>query len=242
MRREVFKWLGTYLFIVGICISLITSCSKEDNTPIVTFHYSTDIFEISYQSEGTIPAPTMDWPVEKGIFALKNAINGLVIDSNTGAITIEKSLPVGEHEVVVYAIDNKDTWITNFILDYTLKNAFLKGGQNNNPDSMFDILIDRNLSLYNDGTLTIEIDGEEDSKGVGVWSLEGNNFKMQLCTYCADINPLDIPLYDEHAYYEGTLRYAEDDGASIWGQWYVIRFDPDSTNLRGDFVFVWNRN
>lgn len=241
MKTEIFRRLGHKYFLFGFFVSLFIGCSKDEE-PVVLFRYASDSFEVNFQSEGTIPAPTINWPGTKGNFALKEAKEGLVIDPNTGAISVEKSLKIGAHEVVVYAINDKGTWITDFNLNYKIVETSLKGGQNNQPNSIFAIFIDRNLTLYEDGTLNIEIQNQEDSLGVGVWTLENETFKMHLCTYCADKDPQTIPNYDEHSYYEGTLKYDEDDGAYLQGQWYVIRFDPDSKTLRGDFVFSWDWN
>jgi len=125
----------------------------------------------------------------------------------------------------------------------SIKSALLVGAHINHPNSNLAIAIDRSLILNEDGTLSSMV--QEDSLdffGIGVWTLEDDTFKMHLCYSCKDMDPQAIPEYDEHAYYEGTLAYREDDGASIKGQWYIVRFDPDSTNLRGDFVFLWDRD
>ncbi|RDY59898.1 hypothetical protein DX873_11140 [Flagellimonas nanhaiensis] len=215
-----------------------TACSKDANDPPVTFAYASDVFEVEFRSTVTLQAPTMEWPGDKGTFSLKEDLEGLSINQNTGAIEIERHLPLGTHEIVVNAISGEKSWETSLELNNVLKDSFWSGGHNNDPMSD-EIDYDRQFWLFEDGTLEVEIIGVAGSKGVGVWSLDGNTFSMHYCTYCEDANPQDIPNTDEHSYYEGTLTN-EPIIASISGQWYVIRFDPDSSQLRGNFHLQWD--
>lgn len=243
MKKELFKSYGSCFALVLTLLCLLHSCSKNSLDNDIVFQYPSDAFEVNFQSEEVLPAPFIEWPDEKGTFALQSAIKGLAIDETTGAISIEKNLALGEQEVVVYAISSEGAWTTTFTLKNVLKNAFLFGGESNQPNSMFAILLDKYFTLHENGTLEMEIKDQENSTGVGVWSFVDGTFKMHFCTYCEDMDPLDVPAYDEHAYYEGYIDYDEEDNnAHIRGQWYVVRLDPDSTNLRGDFILVWDWN
>ncbi|MDC6366413.1 MULTISPECIES: hypothetical protein [Flavobacteriaceae] len=226
------------LCLFGLLFLLGTACSKDENDSPITFAYASDVFEVEFRSTVTLQAPIMEWPGDKGSFYLKEDLEGLSINQNTGAIEIERHLPAGTHEIVVNAISGEKSWETSFELNNVLKNSFWSGGQNNDTTSQ-EIEYNRQFWLFEDGTLEVEIIGQADSKGVGTWSIEGNIFSMHFCTYCQDANPLDIPSSDEHGYYEGVLTN-ESLIASISGQWYVIRFDPDSTQLRGNFYLEWD--
>lgn len=90
-----------------------------------------------------------------------------------------------------------------------LKHSYWIGGRNHDPDSDLDAVeFDTKLQLYNNGTLKIEQMGD-------IYLLY-------------DINPQDVPQTDEHSYFEGTLEN-EMLSARITEQWFVIRFNPDST-------------
>ena len=237
------KILKSFKFLF-LCTTLvaIVQCSKdntpEETTPTITLNYSSTSFTVDFRSEGNIPAPTVDWEGEKGTFAFMDNIDGLELDPDTGAISWKRNLAAGEQQVIVIAQNSLASVEVTLALESRLGGSFWSGGHNH--DSMSDeIDYNRQFWLFEDGTLEVEIIGMADSKGVGVWSLDGNTFNMHFCTYCEDANPQDILTTDEHAYYEGTLTN-ETLVASISGQWYVIRFDPDSSQLRGNFYLQWD--
>ena len=223
---------------LGFGLLILLSCSNDDDSKSVDFKYTSEIFEVAFRSEGTIPQPSMEWPQEVGTFSLKTPIQGLSINETTGAVSIDRSLQVGEHEVVVMAKSGPQNWETSFLLSSVLKYTLWVGGKNNDPDSE-EVEYNSILQLYEDGTLDIELIDEVGSEGVGVWSIDGNAIQMWLCTYCSDINPQDVPQTDEHSYFEGTVDN-EISTAKITGEWYVVRFDPDSKTQYGNFVFEWD--
>lgn len=223
---------------LGFSLLILLSCSKDDDSPSVDFNYASEIFEVAFRSQGIIPQPSMEWPQASGTFSLKNGIEGLEIDENTGAISIERNLQVGDHEVKVIAQSGTQSWETTLLVTSVLKYSFWVGGWNNNPDSN-EVEYNSILQLYADGTLEIELIDEMGSEGVGVWSIDGNVIQMHLCLYCSDMDPQDIPQYDEHSYFVGVLENDIMD-ATITGEWYVIRFNPDSTTQRGNFAFEWD--
>lgn len=224
--------------VLGFSLFILFSCSNDDASHSVDFKYTSEVFEVAFRSQGTIPQPSIEWPQENGTFSLKESIEGLAIDENTGAISVERSLQVGEHEVTVIAQSGSHSWETSFLLTSVLKYTFWVGGRNNDPDSE-EVEYNSILQLYEDGTLDIELFDEVGSEGVGVWSINGNAIQMWLCTYCSEMVPQDVPQTDEHSYFEGIV---DNDmlTAKIIGKWFVVRFDPDSTTLRGNFVFEWD--
>lgn len=233
------KHFNTYkiLWVLALCYGFFLGCSSDDNDGI-TFNYLSHEFEVSFRSQGTIPAPTMEWPNETGTFSLKNEISGLVIDEVTGAIQWERHLGVGDHNVTVIAEDNGDTWETQFLITSTLSSAFWSGGQNNEV-GLNKYIIDRYFEFFEDGTLTVQFYNTPDSKGVGVWEIHEDEIEMHFCLYCEDMDPYAVLTYDEHSLYKGTL-INEVSRAYISGQWYRVDFDPDSTTIRGNFYLEWD--
>jgi len=233
MKRKHFNILWTLV----LCYIFFLGCSSDDNNGIV-FNYQSSEFEVSFRSEGVIPKPTIEWPNEAGTFSLKNEVYGLSINETTGEIQWERYLDIGDHQVTVLAENNGQTWETQFLLTSTLSSAFWSGGQNNDIDSN-DIDTDRYFEFFQDGTLTVQIYGSPDSKGVGIWEISGDEIEIRSCTYCEDLDPFTIPQYDEHIYYKGTL-FNEMSKAYISGQWYRVDIDPDVTTLRGNFYLEWD--
>lgn len=239
MRTEAFKNSSKLLFrSLIICSLLSVGCSKngneQDNT---TFDYLSDTFEVSFRTQGTIPAPTIEWRGEEGTFSLKNEISGLAIDEVTGKIQWQRSLDIGEYLVEIMAKNDQSVLETSFVLTNVLKKSLWNSGQNSDTASD-EIDFDRSFTFYEDGTLEVSRYSSPDFKGVGVWEINGNQIEIHACL-CSDIAPQSVPEYDEHTFYEGTL-INEETIAYISGQWSVIRFNPDSTMLRGNFYLEWD--
>ncbi|GAB1856495.1 hypothetical protein MHTCC0001_13300 [Flavobacteriaceae bacterium MHTCC 0001] len=231
------KHYNSKLALVLALTYILWGCSNDDGVNVM-FHYASSAFEVSFRTEGTIPAPSITWPEAEGTFALKHDIEGLTIDALTGKIQWERALQLGTQEVKVIAESNGQSWETQFALTNVLSDSFWSGGQNNQLESE-DIDFNRLIWLYEDGTLKIELPSNPDSTGVGVWEINGNVVELHFCTYCEGVEPSSVPSIDEHTYYKGML-VNEATKAYIKGQWSVIRFDPDSSTLRGNFYIEWD--
>lgn len=218
---------------------ILTNCSTDDSRERISVSYAFDTYETVFWSIGQTTAPEVNWQGEVGTFLLKDPVEGLAIDNSTGIISWDKSLGIGSHPISVIAMNPRGSAEVALTIESTLAPSSWRGGQNNNPEESNMILIaaNRQLEFFEDGSLQIEILGQEGSEGVGVWSIEDDSIEIHLCTYCPNENPFDIPQSDEHTFYTGKIRTFGTDGASISGKWYIIRFNPDSTTLRGQFVF-----
>lgn len=238
MKTEHFKPYITISKFMTLWSLIFCACSSNDDTPAPVFSYASDTFEVSFRTQGTIPPPNIEWAGNVGTFTLKENIQGLTIDESSGALSWERQLGIGEHVVEITAQNDQRTLETSFLLTNVLRSAFWSAGRNNDIDSN-EIDFDRYFTFFPDGTLETALFGEPDSKGVGVWELEGSSLSMHFCAFCEDMDPFSIPEYDEHTYYEGAL-VNEESVAFISGQWFVIRFDPDSESLRGNFYMEWD--
>lgn len=93
--------------------------------------------------------------------------------------------------------------------------------------------------LFKDGTLTVAINGDSSTFGIGLWTFEDEKFEIHYCLYCSDTNPQDIIGIDEHSSFEGTLTN-NNFNATITGNWHTIRINPDAKHLRGEFILNWD--
>lgn len=238
MKKEQFnKRLRNFLLCIlpGL---LCLGCSKNEDSHTESFYYVSDTLLVNFRSQGNIPAPTVQWGDGEAIFSLKDEMDGLAINEVTGAITWLRHLTIGEHKVVVNAEVGDRSYESSFIINNVLKEAFWSGGHN--LDLLSDeVETDRSYKFYNDGTMEVEIYGSPDSKGVGVWEMDADQITMRYCTYCENMDPFSVPSYDEHIVYQGTLEN-EEFGAFITGQWSVLRFNPDSESVRGNFFMEWD--
>ncbi|WP_148560698.1 hypothetical protein [Zobellia galactanivorans] len=223
-------------FFLIMSLFLLSACSKEASHQI-DVSYGLQTLDVDFRSEGETPAPYVKWNGDAGVFSLKNEVEGIAIDANSGIISWNNALAVGATPIVVVVENGNDRVEISLTVESTLSESYWLFGRNNDKegDAHQLIVISRQLKLNSDGTLQVKIINEEGSLGVGVWSLNGNLFEMHVCFSCEVADSLEVPTYDEHSFYSGTLVNYGSDGASIQGQWYIIRFDPDSSTLWGQF-------
>jgi hypothetical protein len=239
MKTEFFKQKFTYLMALALGFSILYSCGKEEPEDAYSFEYPSDLFSFRFRSEGTIPAPAYDFPGNDPVFSLMESPQGLSIDSTTGAIRLDRSLNAGDHGIIVQAKTNKGKWETKITLNSSLGGTLWSGGINHDPTSQ-EFTIYRIVWLNQDGTLRIEVPGEAESAGVGVWEFEKKVLSMRTCLYCSDKDPKTVPNTDDHVLYEGVLENNDQDGAQIVGQWYEVSLNPDASSLAGNFNFNWD--
>lgn len=238
MKKEQFNKLPRNFLLIILPGLLFLGCSKNEDSHSESFSYVSDTLMVNFRSQGNIPAPTVQWVNEEATFSLKEEIDGLAINEITGSIAWQRHLIIGEHKVAVNAQIGDQSYESSFILVNVLKEAFWSGGHN--LDLLSDeVDTDRSYKFYNDGTMEVEIFGSPDSKGVGVWEMDADQITMHYCTYCENMDPFSVPSYDEHIVYQGKLENKEFN-AFITGQWSVLRFNPDSESVRGNFLMEWD--
>lgn len=213
------------------------ACSKDDNVNI-SFGYDSTNFVTRFRSDGTTGAPAVNWKGNKGVFSLKNSIPGVSIDSNTGEVFWDQTLPPGINEITIEALNSKTIIAVTIEIESTLGDSFWNGGENSDPDST-DVPNNLQIWLYDDGTVQVEVPENEDANGVGTWEFVDNEIEIHLCRYCTDMNPLDVPSYNEHTLLRGTLTNTSLN-AYFEGLEYVKYIDPDSESLRGYFYLEWD--
>lgn len=92
------------LHIVLVSAFLILGCSKNDDTVVLPPDLSvTQILSASYFQKGKSPLPEVQWNGDQGKFGLENTVQGLSIDTVTGQLYWDSSLPVGVHTVTLFA-------------------------------------------------------------------------------------------------------------------------------------------
>ena len=226
-------------YLIPIVLLLLLACGKDDDSITgVQLSYTSTEFVTDLRQEGSTGLPTIDWNGNSGVFSLEKAATNVNINPGTGEVTWNRDLPIGANEIVVLAKNETQETRATFTITPQLGQSFWSGGQNNNPDS--DVIFpDRFISLFPDGTLTLEMSDDPDFQGIGIWTLEGDQITMEYCTSCTDVNPFDVPNIDEHTLLRGTVTNSLII-ANIEGLRYIKRIDPDSEQLRGFFRFDWD--
>ena len=141
-------------FVFFILIASLQSCNK-DGAPVVEAPVLsvTPNLSASYFQNGEGPLPEVQWNGDQGKFGLENTIQGLSIDSETGQLSWDPSLPIGVHTVILFAYNEAGKDLASL----TINNPFqgiLKGTYL--PSTSLSNILYRTMEInFNiDGTLS----------------------------------------------------------------------------------------
>jgi hypothetical protein len=160
--------------LVFVALMLLNfSCKSDDdalepqvilpNLSMSNTSYSTTFF-----STGQTEAPTIDWNGNVGTFSLGAPIPGFSVDENTGVVSWDRSIFIGNNEVELVAT-NANGFAAIVI---TIHNQFMgdfHGAYNNNPNST---TVENGFEMtFNDnGTMSVNDSG---TIGTGTWTHDG---------------------------------------------------------------------
>ncbi|RMA57176.1 hypothetical protein [Ulvibacter antarcticus] len=163
------------LLTVLVMSLMIFSCSKNDDTVVEDqqqeagvpsdLNYSQAQIDVAFYTTGSTSIPSVNWNGEQGTFSLDSTIDGLTINSQSGVLSWNKNLPLGENYVTVKALNSKGWGNTHIILNNRFQGHFI-GGYNNDPNSTVITTGGAKLTFNADGTMTCEISG---TVGIGSW-------------------------------------------------------------------------
>ncbi|MBQ4913851.1 hypothetical protein J8L85_05340 [Maribacter sp. MMG018] len=155
------------LYFILVIVLVITACSKNDDDAVVKAPVLsvTPNLTASYFHNGEGPLPEVQWNGDRGKFGLENKIQGLSIDSETGQLSWDPSLPIGVHTVILFAYNEAGKDLASLTINNPFQGTFR--GTYQPSTSLSNILyrtmeinfnIDRTLSGYtqselDDGTL-----------------------------------------------------------------------------------------
>ena len=212
--------------IYGILVlCLLFACSKSDDVKIAApeLMYNQNRYTTLFYDIGNSAPPTIDWNGDVGQFGLENVINGISIDSNTGIISWNKIVPLGENSIKVLAFNNAGTTLTTILLQNEFAGNF-KGPYSPVliPIGATDFLVAFNF--MENGTLTGVISHTDvfevvmSESIVGTWTIDGNEINGEyFYEQFEDSNPLFI---------HGLITYSPTE-ASIEGRFGSVLDHPE---------------
>lgn len=213
------------LSAVILTLMFTTSCSKNDDTVVVQEQqqqagepsdlvYNDPQTEVAFYSTGSTAAPNVNWNGETGSFMSNGSYDGITINSNTGVISWNKNLPLGENYISVRATNSKGSSVTQVILNNQFQGNFI-GGYNYDPTST--ILTDYGLTMNfaSDETMLCVING---STGAGSWNTISGSYISVNFILAGD--PVTYKFEGEVVYSNSILPYIAGSygiaGAGVW--------------------------
>ncbi|WP_299314290.1 hypothetical protein [uncultured Aquimarina sp.] len=230
---KTIKYIGVLLFFV-----IINACNNDDDSNDLRIVYEENFIETLFLETGETEPPVVNWSGERGIFSattLPNTApddlfnrNNLSIDEQTGVLSWDRSIPLGETEIFITASNSIES--TTVIV--TIKNTFIEGlfygGFNNDVN-------DNSNASFDSGSINFTKEGTAGLLGIN----DGDIFSME-GTWTIDESIMTVNFDTDNRVLKGYINgRSGEPAATFTGQWGE-GLDQNNTieNLRGLFRFT----
>jgi len=168
---KLLKQLKLTKFFAIAVIFAVFACSSDDD-PVLAPTVTLDNADLTatFFTEGQVEVPTVEWNGNVGTFSLESNITGTSVDTNTGVISWDKSLPLGMNTIQLKASNSAGYTSINVTVENEFSGNF-DGNYNSDPNST-DTTNSFEMNFNADGTM-MAIDGGS-SEATGTWSISGN--------------------------------------------------------------------
>jgi hypothetical protein len=155
--------------LLMVLFLLNSSCTDLDDliSPPSDFYYLGSL-PIPFYTHGSSGLPNINWGGEQGIFSLNEAYTGVSVDQQTGILSWNENLPLGENTVYVTATNLAGSAIATVLLVHQFSGQF-NGGYNLNPSSTIVTASNLTITFNVNGTMSITDSG---ATANGTWSFE----------------------------------------------------------------------
>ncbi len=172
-----------------LLIFTIGACSNDDDTITgISVTYAETKIENTFFEEGVTSPPVVDWKGEEGTFSSSSEIvasGDVKIDENTGVISWNRNMPLGEVEIDIEVANSTYKTMVKIIINTVFKEGVFVGGYNNdtsNEPDYSNINIDYYIHFFDDGTLTLSKPNYPSFSGIGTWQSDGPNISIRYKT------------------------------------------------------------
>lgn len=191
------KKIAFYLFIASF---MFTACSKDIDDlidPPSDFYYIGSM-PIPFYTNGISGLPNINWGNEVGIFNLNAAYTGVGVDVQTGVLSWNENLPIGENNIQVTATNSAGSAVANVLFLHQFSGQF-NGGYNTNPSStivtdsnlIITFNINETMSIIDAGTTVNGTWFFDANKLICLYSIANINYELKFdLTYSVIQNPL----------------------------------------------------
>lgn len=161
----------TFLFpFLSLLLLLTTSCDPDAVNDLLssvdepTVSYSETTLEATFFQEGNSPTPSISWNGDQGSATLSGEPNGVTINSTTGRISWDKTLPPGDHDFDVVVANDEGQVVVPMTIENPISGTF---------DGTYGGSYDFMIEIAAAGTITVFADGETAS---GTYAIEDGRF------------------------------------------------------------------
>ncbi|WP_299435720.1 hypothetical protein [uncultured Aquimarina sp.] len=177
---KTIKYIGGLLFFI-----IIHACNNDDDSNDLRIVYENNFIETLFLEAGETAPPVVNWSGEKGTFsattlpitAPDDLFNrNLSIDEETGVLSWDRSIPLGETEVFITASNSLESTTISVTINNTFIEGLFYGGFNDdisdNPDTS---MIDSNNSISFTKEGTVGLLGTSDGDIIsmdGTWTID----------------------------------------------------------------------
>jgi hypothetical protein len=158
------------LSLFALLLLLATGCDPDaagsilNGTDEPTVSYSETNLKATFFTEGSSPTPSLSWNGDQGTVSLSGEPAGVSVNSTTGRINWERTLPPGEHTFDVVVSNSEGQVVVPMTLENPLSGNF---------DGTYGGAYDFRMEIMEDGSITLFADGET---ARGSWQLENDKF------------------------------------------------------------------
>ena len=187
---KTIKYIGALLFLV-----IVLACNNDDDSntlEVLNIEYEKSFIETSFLEEGETIPPTINMIGESVTFSATtssapdefNLVGySIFINSETGVLSWNHSLPLGETKVVISASNEFGTVMTEITINNVFKGRSnnMTGGFNNDTSGYPLSPITENnllLQLRDAGVVTLVSEFDLTVVGSGNWKAEGGTIKV----------------------------------------------------------------
>ncbi|WP_299259317.1 hypothetical protein [uncultured Aquimarina sp.] len=230
---KTIKYIGALLLFL-----IINACNNDDDTNGLRIVYEENFIETFFLEAGETLPPAVNWSGERGIFSATTLPNtapddlfnrsNLSIDEQTGVLSWDRSIPLGETEIFITASNSIES--TTVIV--TIKNTFIEGlfygGFNNDVN-------DNSNASFDSGSINFTKEGTAGLLGIN----DGDIFSME-GTWTIDESIMTVNFDTDNRVLKGYMNgRSGEPAATFTGQWGE-GLDQNNTieNLRGLFRFT----
>lgn len=231
---KIIKYIGALLFLV-----IINSCNNDDDINGLRIAYEENFIEVSFLEAGETTVPAVNWSGERGTFSATTLPdtapddlfnrNTLSIDEETGVLSWDRSIPLGETEVFIIASNS----IESATITVTIKNSFVEGlfygGFNN------DVTDHSNESFESGNSINFTKEGTAGLLGVS----DGDIFSME-GTWAIDGAIMTVNFDNNNRVLKGYLNGRSGEPAATFnGEWGEgLDQNNNIENINGAFRFT----
>ncbi|WP_299246905.1 hypothetical protein [uncultured Aquimarina sp.] len=173
-----------YIGALWVCI-IIQACNSDDDTNGLRIVYEENYIETLFLEAGETIPPVVNWSGETGTFSATTLPStapddlfrrNLSIDEETGVLSWDRSIPLGEIEIIITASSSSETASTTITIKNTFVGGLFYGGFNSdisdNPDiSMIDS--SNSINFTKEGIVgLLGTSGEDIISMSGTWTID----------------------------------------------------------------------